>query len=213
MLADATRASEAIFASIRPEMLSFDFRKRLEEIQALYAGEPDVAPAKSIKDFWQEITNMVKGDFRLNDFFQLLLDALWQGIGFDRAVFAMIQSRGDAKVLVGQLGRGDISPEQVKNFQLVLSSSLPDVLQKSLSMGRDIALASDKVAILPAELQYLAQERTVYFFPLCLKGKGIALLYLDRTKEKPKLQKNEVQDVRKMRDFAVKTIEMKRKNE
>ena len=214
MLTDATKASEAIFDSIRPGILKFDFCKRLEEIQALYAAEEPVAPLKGVKkDFWQEITNMVKGDFRLNDFFVLLLDALWQGIGFDRAVFAMIQNRGDDKVLVGQLGRGDISPAQVKKFELVLSRALPDVLQKSLSMGRDIALGSDKVAVLPEELRYLAQERTVYLFPLCLKGKGIALLYLDRTKEKPKLQKDEVEDVRKLRDFAAMTIEMKRKKE
>jgi HD-like signal output (HDOD) protein len=212
MLAEAARASAAIFDSIQPGLPNLDFCKRLEEIQALYAAEPPVAvPAKGIKDFWQEINGMVKGDFRLNDFFVLLLDALWQGIGFDRALFAMVQNRGDGKVLAGQLGRGDISPGQVKQFELFLSPALPDVLQKSLSMGRDIALAPEKIAVLPEELRYLAQERTVYLFPLCLKGKGVALLYLDRTKEKPKLAKAEVEDVRKLRDFAAMTIEMKRK--
>ena len=59
---------------------------------------------KSVDGFWQEINEMVKGAFRLNDLFPLLLDALYAGIGVDRAVFAMLQARGDSKVLIGQLG-------------------------------------------------------------------------------------------------------------
>jgi hypothetical protein len=80
-------------------------------------------------------------------------------------------------------------------------------------MCKDIALAPDKVDALPDELQFLVQNRTVYLFPVCLKGKGIALLYLDRSKDKPILDNQQVKYVRKLRDFAKKTIEMKCKKE
>jgi len=213
MMVVASQASETIFDSIRPGIFKFDFRKRLEEIQASSAAEASARHDKSIDDFWKEINEMVKGFFRLNDFFPVLLDALSYGVGFDRAVFAMLQSRGDSKVLAGQLGRGDISPEQLKKFRVVFSRTTPNLLQKSLTMCRDIALAPDKVASLPEELHFLVQDRTVYLFPVCLQGKGIALLYLDRSKEKPILDNDQVKWVKKFRDFAQMTIEMKRKKE
>lgn len=213
MLAVATQASETIFDSIRPGILKFDLRKRLEDIQARSAAESSVGQGKSIEDFWKEINDMVKGAFQLNDFFPILLDALHFGVGFDRAVFAMQQTRGDSKVLVGQLGRGDVAPEQLKKFRVALSRSTSNLLQKSLTMCKDIALAPDKVDALPDELQFLVQNRTVYLFPVCLKEKGIALLYLDRSKDKPILDNQQVKYVRKLRDFAEKTIEMKCKKE
>jgi HD-like signal output (HDOD) protein len=213
MLIVATQASETIFDSIRPGILKFDFRKRLEEIQAGSALESAVARRKSVDDFWKEINTMVKGVFRLNDFFPLLLDALCFGVGVDRAVFAMLQSRGDSKVLVGQLGRGEIAPDQLKKFRVAFSRSTPNLVQKSLIMCKDIALAPDKVDSLPDELQFLVEQRTVYLFPVSLKGKGIALLYLDRSREKPRLANDQVQNVRKLRDFAQQAIEMKSKKE
>jgi len=213
MLIVATQASETIFDSIRPGILKFDLRKRLEEIQATSAAEASARHGKSIDDFWKEINEMVKVSFRLNDFFPVLLDALAYGVGFDRAVFAMLQTRGDYKVLVGQLGRGDVDPEQLKNFRVAFSRSTPNLLQKSLTMCRDIALTPDKVNSLPGELQFLVQNRTVYLFPVCLQGKGIALLYLDRSKEKSILDNDQVKCVRRFRDFAQTTIEMKRKKE
>jgi len=213
MLIVATQASEAIFDSIRPGILKFDFRKRLEEIQATSALEAAVVRGKSVDDFWLEINEMVKGAFRLNDLFPLLLDALYSGIGVDRAVFAMLQARGDSKVLVGQLGRGDIAPDQLKKFRVAFSRSTPNLVQKSLTMCKDIALAPDKVDALPDELRILAEQRTVYLFPVCLKGKGIALLYLDRSREKPRLANDQVKNVRKFRDFAQQAIEMKSKKE
>lgn len=214
LLVVATQASETIFDSIRPGILKFDFRKRLEDIQASSAVESSaMLGKKSIDDFWKEINEMVKGTFRLNDFFPLLLDALYLGVGLDRAVFAMLQTQGDSKVLAGQLGRGDIDPEQLKKFRVALSRTSPNLLQKSLTMCKDIALAPDKVDTLPDALQFLVQNRTVYLFPVCLQEKGIALLYLDRSKEKPILDNDQVKYVRKLRDFAQQTIEMKRKKE
>lgn len=72
MLVVATQASETIFDSIRPGILKFDLRKRLEDIQAGSAAESSVVQGKSIEDFWKEINDMVKGTFQLNDFFPLL---------------------------------------------------------------------------------------------------------------------------------------------
>ncbi|RJX36160.1 MAG: HDOD domain-containing protein [Desulfurivibrio sp.] len=213
MLIVATQASETIFDSIRPGILKFDFRKRLEEIQARSALEASFVRGKSVDDFWRETQEMVKGPFRLNDFFPLLLDAFCFGVGVDRAVFAMLQSRGEGKVLIGQLGRGDITPDQLKKFQVAFSRTTPNLVQKSLTMCKDIALAADKVEALPDELQFLVAYRTVYLFPVCLKEKGIALLYLDRSQEKPRLASDQVQQVRRFRDFAQQAIEMKSKKE
>ncbi|MBI5558596.1 MAG: HDOD domain-containing protein [Deltaproteobacteria bacterium] len=212
LLTVATQASEAIFASLCPAIVKLDFRGRLEEIRTRRVAEPS-AEGKSIKDFWDEITAMAKGPFRLHDFFPLLLDALYRGIGFDRVVFAMLHTQGNRKVLLGQLGRGDISPDQVRKFQVVLSQPGQGLLHQSLLTCRDIALTSDKVEALPAALHFLVRGRTVYLFPVCLKEKGIALLYLDRIDEKPKLDKDQIQYIRKFRDFVQKTIEMKRKKD
>jgi HD-like signal output (HDOD) protein len=213
LLIVATQASEAIFASLCPGIVKLDFRRRLDEIRARRAAEPPAESNKSIKDFWAEITAMVKGPFRLHDFFPLLLDALYRGIGLDRVVFAMLCTQGNRKVLLGQLGRGDISPDQVRKFQVVLSQHSQDLLHQSLLTCKDVVLPAGNAESLPDALHFLVRGRTVYIFPVCLKDKAIALLYLDRIDEKPKLDNDQIRYIRKFRDFAQKTIEMKRQKE
>ncbi len=212
MLIGAQEASATIFDSIRPKILDFDFRKRLEEICPGTLCQQDTGIIKTMEDYWLEMNKLVEGNFRLNVFFSLLLDSLCFGIGVDRAIFAMLHGCEDGTRLIAKLGRGDVVPGQLKKFNFDFSQSVTGLLQKSLSMCKDIAVSPDKVDTLPAELRFLAYNRIVYLFPVSLNAKGIGLLYLDHTEDKPRLDSEQIKLVRKFRDFAQVTIDIKRKN-
>lgn len=207
MLSEAA-ASQTFFSTISPGTQQIDYRKRLEEIERKRENKAADCP-KNIEDFWKEMNLMIQGAFRLNDFFSLLLDALFQGIGFDRVFLAMLQVKGEQKALVGQMGRGDISPLQLKEIFIPLHEA--EGISEILSMCKDMAFMPGKEDYFPANLRYLLKNRVIYLFPICLKKKGVALLYLDRKDEKNKLDKSQVQRVKQFRDLAQKAIQMKRK--
>ena len=64
----------------------------------------------------------------------------------------------------------------------------------------------DKEGAFPDNLKFLVKNRTVYLFPICLDNKGIGLIYLDRKKGRPLLDKARIKNVRLFRDFAVMAI-------
>ncbi len=210
MLCDSVARSGSVFESIYPGVKEFDFRRRLEQITPESGEASSGTEEKRIEDFWIEMKKMVKGPFRLNDFFSFLLDALYRGIGFDRVILSMLQVRDGGKKLAGQMGYGDITVQQIQNFQVSLSET-KFILVESLTMCKDMAMNEERKDAFPEHLQYLLKNRVVYLFPICLGKRGVALLYLDRKNIKPKLDKAQVQYVRKFRDIAEKVIKMKRK--
>lgn len=213
MLSAAAKTSTAIFDSIRPGIGRIDFQKRLKEMQSAVAVQPAAGEkAKGVDAYWQEISTMLAGQFQLKDCLLLLVDALFQGVGLDRVVLAMLKVSDGKKVLVGQLGRGDISPEQMKQFQVPLSHLEHEGSAASLVMGEEMAIAAQIIGQLPEKMQSLLQGRNGCFFPLCLQKKIVALLYVDR-KGGEKLDKAAIQWVRKFRDSAVRAIELKRKKD
>ncbi len=220
MLDAAVPAYETVFNSFRPGMPQPDFRKKYEELESrreALAGfdggrEPaEPKPAKkNIEDYWQELQKMVESPFRLHDFFDILLSALEKGIGCDRVILAMLQVRNEQKNIVGFLGAGNVTPQQVQAFRFPFDKSALSLFE-SLTMGKDMVLLGKNVQEFPDNLHYLVAGRRVYLFPVCLKKKGIALFYLDMSKEKSKLDKVQIEYVKKMRDFSEKVIQDKRK--
>ncbi|MFH1217794.1 MAG: HDOD domain-containing protein [Pseudomonadota bacterium] len=209
MLSAAAEASAAIFDSIRPGIGSLDFQKRLKEMQFAGVAQPPPAKSKGIDDYWREISGVVSGNFQLKDCFLLLVDALFLGMGLDRVILAMLKVSDGKKVLLGQLGRGDISSEQIRQFQLPLSLLESKMLPSSLALGADMDMAGEVIAGLPGKMQMLLRGRGGYVFSLCLQRKIVALLYVDK-QGRAKFGKAEIEWIRKFRDLAVRAIELTR---
>ena len=213
-------AYETIFSSFRPGKPQPDFRKKYEEIEALRKEKSShgvkVQPAnerpvaKTLEGYWQDIRKLTEKPFRLHDFFARLLNCLEKGIGFDRVIIAMLHVHEQQKNLAGFLGVGDITSEQVRAFRCPVDKSA-GALFESLAQCKDMALVGKNVQDFPDNLHYLVAGRRVYLFPVCLNKKGVGLFYMDMFKEKPKLDKKQIEYIRKFRNFSEKVIQRKRK--
>lgn len=72
-------------------------------------------------------------------------------------------------------------------------------------------IPANKANAFPESLQYLVRDRIVYLFPICIEGKGIGMIHLDRKASRPLLDKGLIKSVRLFRDFAVMAIRKIRK--
>lgn len=214
-------ASREIFESIVPEIPEFDFQKRLAAIDGKKekvepspekdARPPGSGPGKSrAGDLVREVAAMVQEPLRLEIFFPALIKALHRSTECDRVILFMLQARGKDRTLAGWLGAGDIDPEMVKKIKHSLDR--PEMaLVQSLQMCQDMALAGNTPNVFPGSVQKIVKDRMVYLFPVCLKKRGIALLYLDQRLEQPKFEMEQIKYVRMFRELAEKAIEMKRR--
>ncbi|MFQ6758301.1 MAG: HDOD domain-containing protein [Deltaproteobacteria bacterium] len=179
------------------EVLEEQFIQELDELP--------VSPDKSINDFIHDITETLMGPFNLNDFYINLLEGLYRGIGFDRVLLAVISVQPTRRVLVGRFGLGDIDPAGIARFEHDLAPS-EYIIPKSLKACKDMAIPANAPDAFPESLKFFVKDRTVYLFPICLDDKPIGLIYLDRKKDRPKLDSNRIKATRLFRDFAVMAI-------
>lgn len=160
---------------------------------------------KSVNDYIHDLTETLMGPFDLNDFYVNLLEALYQGVGFDRVVLAIISVTSTKISVVGRFGLGDIDPKGVSRFEHNLAQT-QYAIAMALKAGKDMALPPNKEGAFPDNLKYLVKDRTVYLFPIMVDKKPIGLIYLDRKKGRPKLDNSRIKAVRLFRDFAVMAI-------
>ncbi len=168
-------------------------------------NELPISKDKSVNDFIRELTETLMGPFNLNEFYVNLLEGLYRGIGFDRVILAIINVQPSKVSLMGRFGLGDIEPEAVKKFEHVITST-QFAIPQSLKLGKDMMIPANKPQAFPDNFQYMVKDRNVYLFPICLDKKGIGLIYLDRRRERPLLDKSRIKTVRLFRDFAVMAI-------
>jgi len=169
-----------------------------------------ISADKSVNDFIRDITETLMGPFDISVFYVNLLEALYRGVGFDRVILAIITVQETRHTLVGRFGLGEIDGEGVKRFVHVLAPG-PYAIPNSIKSGKDMMIPANKENAFPEELQELVKDRTVYLFPLCIDGKGIGLIYLDRKVGRPLLEGAMIKSVRLFRDFAVMAIRKIRK--
>jgi len=172
-------------------------------------GKADVNE-QMINEYSLKLSQILMAPFKLEHFFSLLADALWKGIGFNRVVFSMLKIQGDEKYIKGVIGRGEVSPEEVKKFQYSLQKADHAVVQ-SLKGCKDMAVPENTTGAFPEELEQFVSGRMVYLFPICVRKKGVALLYMDRKSDQPALTKKQIKYTRMFRDIAVKAIMKKDK--
>ncbi len=167
-------------------------------------GELPSSPDKSINDFIRELTETLLGPINLNDFYVNLLEGLYRGVGFDRVLLAVLTVQPGRRVLIGRFGFGDLEAEKIGAFSHDLEAG--GVISQAMKNCKDMAVPANTPGAFPDNLAELIKNRTVYLFPICLDGKPIGLIYLDRKKGRAKLDAGRVKTTRLFRDFAVMAI-------
>lgn len=156
---------------------------------------------KSINEFIKDITETLMGPFQLNEFYANLLEAIYRGVGFDRVILGILSVQATKIVLVGRFGLGDIKDEEIANFEQPLAN-VDQAIPKAMKKCKDVAIEANAPSAFPDNLQYLVKNRTTYLFPIKIQNRAIGLLYMDRKKGRPKLDRNQIKAVRLFRDFA-----------
>nr|MBF0222579.1 HDOD domain-containing protein [Desulfobulbaceae bacterium] len=174
-------------------------------------NELPISTDKSVDDFIRDITETLMGPFDINDFYANLLEGLYRGVGFDRVILSIISVQPTKMCLVGRFGLGEVDPAGVGKFEHDLAKS-SYAIPLALKACKDMMIPANKKSAFPDDLQYLVKNRNVYLFPICIDGKGIGMIYLDRKAGRPNLDKSRIKTVRLFRDFAVMAIRKIRKN-
>ncbi|MBC8316787.1 MAG: HDOD domain-containing protein [Desulfobulbaceae bacterium] len=216
ILEDTAEASSVIFDSIRFGLQELEECRRKDEEprseKEIAAEGPSGINEESIQEYSLKLTQTLMAPFKLEHFFSLLAEALWKGVGFDRVVLSMLKVQGSEKYIKGLIGRGEMDSEGVKNFQHPVTRAEYAVVQ-ALKGCKDMVVPENTPGAFPDELQDFVRSRTVYLFPICLRKKGIALLYMDKKSDQPALTKKQVKYTRMFRDLAVKALMKKDKTQ
>ncbi len=168
-------------------------------------NELPISKDKSVNDFIREITETLMGNFDLNNFYVHLLEGLYQGIGFDRVILAILSIQGKKVSLIGRFGLGDIDPTGISRFYHELDNK-DHAITRSLKCCKDMAIRKNTPGAFKDEMMPIVKNRTVYLFPVCVGTQPIGLIYLDRKAGRPRLDRTNIKNVRLFRDFAVMAI-------
>ncbi|HCI13034.1 MAG: serine/threonine protein kinase [Gallionellales bacterium GWA2_60_142] len=128
----------------------------------------------------QEVTNTMMGEFNLTDLLQMVLETIYRGMNFQRALFMLRNNKGGA--MLARFGFGPDIEEIIPKFRFPLQFA-PDVFHLAIDKGLDISIEdvrslniSDKI---PAWYLDEVNAPSFILLPLMLDGKAIGLIYAD----------------------------------
>ncbi|MBY0577248.1 MAG: protein kinase [Gallionellaceae bacterium] len=159
----------------------------------------------------QDVTASLVGEFNLNDLLQMILETIYRGMGFNRAII-MIRNNKDA-MMVAKFGFGPGLEAIIPKFRFPLHF-FPDVFHLSTEKGVDIAIEdihapniADKV---PVWYRSTINAPCFMLLPVMVKGKAIALFYADMLEPNSlNMSKQQLSLLRTLRDQAILAIKQK----
>ncbi|WP_018152344.1 serine/threonine protein kinase [Leeia oryzae] len=173
--APATAASSAPMDTL--ERVSHAFQEA--EVQAMTQDKPDAEGILSAGV--QDITNTLVSDFKLNDLINMILEAMYRGVGFRRVLFCMRDVRKNQ--LVARFGYGEGIPE-MKQFFVVPLDGVHDVFQLSLNKNLDVQIDDVSTGSLadrvPAWFNTHVKAKAFVVLPVVIDKKVIGMFYGDQ---------------------------------
>ncbi len=160
----------------------------------------------------QDITNVLLGDYVLNDVLRIILETMYRGIGFQRMLLFIRDQRQSA--LCPRFGFGaDIDAIIRSGFSIPLESS-KDVFFAAVEKGADICIEdvdAEKIRqYVPDWYRKAIPARGLVLFPLRINGKPLALIYGDAdSPERLRFKPDELNLLKTLRNQAVMAVKQK----
>lgn len=159
----------------------------------------------------QDVTASLVSDFNLNDVLQMVLETIYRGIGFNRALILVRDNKQNAMVAKFGFGPGVEALIPVFRFSLPF---VADVFHLSIEKGLDIAIENidapniaDKI---PAWYRTTINAPCFILLPVMLKDKAIGMFYADMlTANSLKVSQHQLSLLRTLRNQAVLAIKTK----
>ncbi|MBU0750849.1 MAG: HDOD domain-containing protein [Gammaproteobacteria bacterium] len=196
---DDTAMAQTLLGDSQPELAA----DSETEAQAL----PDQAESVLTAGI-QDISNSLIEDFALNDVLRIILETMYRAMGFKRVLLCLKDARSGE--MVGRFGFGPDTAELVKSFRFPISQT-PDVFQLAISKALDIIITDvddPKIAErVPRWFRERMTAKTFVLFPLCIKGKPLALIYCDKDRAGSiAIPENELKLLKTLRNQALLAI-------
>ncbi|MFO1340626.1 MAG: HDOD domain-containing protein [Burkholderiaceae bacterium] len=150
-------------------------------------------------------SSMASDSFRLNEVLKLILDTIYNGLGFDRVVFCLRDPKTGH--LTGRIGLGAGADGLARRFDIDARGPQPsDLFSAACLKGADTVITDGHAATLAPRLPAwyrTAPAQSFLLLPLMLKGAPFALIYADRGQRAIDFGERELSSLRTLRNQAV----------
>ncbi|MBU1425213.1 MAG: protein kinase [Gammaproteobacteria bacterium] len=159
----------------------------------------------------QDVTNTLVEDFNLNDVLLMVLETMYRGLGFKRAIICIRDNKINA--MVARMGLGEGVDDVTPHFRFKLAFE-PDVFHLAIEKGVDIVIEdlraksiADKI---PVWYRQLVDAQSFILLPVVINKKSIGLFYADmQVANSLKLSEQQLSLLRTLRNQAVLAIKQK----
>lgn len=159
----------------------------------------------------QDVTTTLVGEFNLNDVLQMVLETMYRGMGFSRALIMIRDNQ--LGIMAARSGFGVGIRDIVPRFRFPLRY-VPDVFHLALEKGVDIAIEdvsapniADKI---PGWYKECVNAPSFLLLPIMVRDKVLGLFYADMLEAHTlKLSQQQLSLLRTLRNQAVLAIKQK----
>lgn len=159
----------------------------------------------------QDVTTSLVSDYNLNDVLQMVLETIYRGMGFERAIFLIRDNRQNA--MTARIGFGSGVDAVIPRFRFPLSYSA-DVFHLSISKGVDILIEDTRAQNIADKIPdwYRTSVNAPCFMllPVMVKDRAIGLYYADMAEANGlNVSKQQLSLLKTLRNQAVLAIKQK----
>ncbi|MBI5890090.1 MAG: HDOD domain-containing protein [Nitrosomonadales bacterium] len=159
----------------------------------------------------QDVTNTLVEDFNLNDVLLMVLETIYRGFGFRRAIICIRDNKNNA--MVARMGLGAGVGEVIPRFRFKITHD-SDVFHHVIEKGVDIVIgdmgAASTASKIPAWYRELIDAQSFILLPIIIKKITVGLFYADMQQANAlNLSEQQLSLLRTLRNQAVLAIKQK----
>lgn len=159
----------------------------------------------------QDVTNTLVEDFNLNDVLLMVLETIYRGLGFRRAIICIRDNKINA--MVARMGLGAGVDEVIPRFRFKITFE-PDVFHLAIEKGVDIVIEDLNAASIankiPVWYKQALDAESFILLPIVISKKTVGLFYADMQQANTlKLSEQQLSLLRTLRNQAVLAIKQK----
>ncbi len=174
-------------------------------------GTPKHNPEATLGAGIQDVTTSLVGEFKLNDVLQMVLETMYRGMGFSRAIILI---RNNPKnTMAARFGFGANVQDIIPRFSFSLDF-VPDVFHLCMQKGVDLAIEDVRAPNIADKIPVWYKDNIdapcFMLLPIQVKDKIIGMFYADMIEANAlKLTKEQLSLLRTLRNQAVLAIKSK----
>ncbi|MGH9672972.1 MAG: HDOD domain-containing protein [Bryobacteraceae bacterium] len=209
--ASAIRETRAMFGALRVPMDELRLRRMTEHALDSLPPEPvaetpaeaaEPGPDELLERMGQEIESEIASRrYELNHVLMMILETMVRGLGFDRAMFCLVDSA--AGELRARLGLGPDVESLLDRFRFPLTSRAAP-LDAVLSEHKDLIVHDGRFA--NSEFGKVAGAPFFGLYPVTANNVLVGCFYFDRRQASPPLEPRRLVQLRRLRDLAASVI-------